>query len=129
MNILEQEKLRTLPAWDRLTSDGCSALPVGPRAFRLRINNWLFRYFDGATAACEDHDEAYYYGGSQDDRRQADRVLDEAWRVSGVSRSIRFIGNRAIRSFGGPRAKLPGVSWAYGGSHFDYSEQPAKPNE
>ncbi len=118
---------RTLPKWDPATSDGCSALALGSNTLRRRINTWLFRKHPDATVACEAHDEAYYYGGSKEDRREADRVLDEAWKKVGVPIVVRALGAGAIRAFGGPGAKTPGVAWAFGGEFFQFSDQPAIP--
>ncbi len=118
---------RSLPKWDSSHSDGCSALALGSRAFRLHINSWLFRDFPDATHACEAHDEAYYYGGSKQDRLDADLALDAAWKQAGVSRTTRAFGHRAIRLFGGPASRTPDVSWAFGGDFFEYSEEPATP--
>jgi len=118
---------RTLPKWDPADSDGCSALPIGSRALRRHINTWFFRDLPDATVACEAHDEAYYYGGSRQDRLAADGALDEGWKQAGVSRAVRALGYRSIRTFGGPRAKTPDVSWAFGGELFQYSDEPAIP--
>ena len=118
---------RTLPRWDPETSDGCSALPLGSRMLRQRINGWFFRRNDAANAACEAHDEAYYYGGSKRHREDADKALAEAWRNAGVPIIVRGLGRGAIRAFGGPGARTPDVSWAFGGEFFQYSEQPAIP--
>ena len=118
---------RTLPKWDPADSDGCSALALGSHTLRRRINTWLFQDHPDATLACEAHDEAYYYGGSKEDRREADRALDQAWKKAGVAIIVRALGSGAIRAFGGPGAKTPGVAWAFGGEFFQYSEQPAIP--
>jgi hypothetical protein len=118
---------RTLPPWDPNTSDGCSALPFGRQAARLRVNMFLFRDKPEARAACEAHDEAYYYGGTEEDRLLSDNVLLKAWEEAGVSWFVRTLGYRLIRLFGGPGARTTGVSWAFGGEYFQYSERPAVP--
>lgn len=119
---------RTLPPWDPNTSDGCSALPVGSLATRMRFNAFLFRnHTPEARAACEAHDEAYYYGGSEEDRLLADNVMLKAWEEAGVSWFTRTLAYRLIRLFGGPDARTPGVSWSFGGEFFQYSDRPAVP--
>lgn len=120
---------RTLPKWNPERCDGCSALPLGSEALRRRVNTWLFRDHPEATVACEAHDEAYYYGGSEADRLAADDALVEAWKAAGVSAFVRTLGYRAIRLFGGPGARTPGVSWAFGGEYFQYSDEPAVPED
>jgi hypothetical protein len=118
---------RTLPPWDPATFDGCSAVTFGPLAWRRRVNERLFRDHPGASEACKAHDEAYYYGGSEQDRREADQALLQAWAEVGVPWLTRTLGYRAIRLFGGPDRRTPGVSWAFGDEFFQYSDEPAVP--
>jgi len=118
---------RTLPKWNPENSDGCSALALGSRRQRQRVNGWFFRKNDAAKAACVVHDEAYYYGGSKRHRQDADKALAAGWKDAGVSIIVRGLGRAAIRAFGGPGAKTPDVSWAFGGEFFQYSDQPAIP--
>ena len=79
--------------------------------------------------ACVKHDEAYYYGGPKELREAADRLLAERWKEAGVSAIIRGLAIGAIRAFGGPGARTPGVSWAFGEEYFQYSEEPAIPED
>ena len=110
-----------VPPWDRSLSDGCSALPVGPLLVRRRVNLWLFAGLAGATAVCESHDEDYHYGGTREDRLESDLKMKGRWKAIGVPEWKRVIVFRLIRTFGGPRWRTPGVSWAHGGGRFRYS--------
>ena len=118
---------RTLPRWDPEQPRIEMALPLGSLSFRRHLNSWLFRNHPDATPACLAHDEAYYYGGSEADRLAADDALVAAWKEAGVPAFVRTLGYRAIRIFGGPAARTPGISWAFGGEYFQYSDEPAIP--
>lgn len=114
-----------VPVWVPSMSDGCSALPVGPILVRRRVNHWLFAGQPGATAVCEGHDEDYHYGGSKQDRLASDLRMRVRWEAIGVKRWKRVVVYRLIRTFGGPRWRTPGVSWAFGGDVFKYTDEPA----
>lgn len=124
--------MRYLIKYNRGWSDGCSITPFLPRFLRVRFNKWIVEKnvenLQIALEICADHDEAYYYGGSEDDRMGADAT----WLVDMLTRAkanvwFARMGYKAIRTFGGPRWRRNGVSWAYGGGYFQYSEKPAKP--
>ncbi|KKK61586.1 hypothetical protein LCGC14_3012820, partial [marine sediment metagenome] len=87
-----------------------------------------------AIRACHEHDKAYAFGGNRGDRLIADGVLLACWLEIGNQhrapnwrpwtlwqyrverRGIRAwaaIGYEAIRVFGGPQGRIPGVSWGY----------------
>lgn len=117
-----------LPPWSPKMFDGCSAMPVGPLAFRRRFNHWFFKKWPGATPGCEPHDEDHYYGGSKEDRLKSDHRFMARWEVAGVPRWLRRLTFRLVRAFGGPRWRIPGVSWAHGGGRFKYTEHPAFPS-
>lgn len=102
-------------------SDGCSALPIGPLVLRKQFNLWVFDRWPDATAGCLAHDRAYYYGGTYEDRLQADGDLMYAWELAGVPKRTRQLAWRAIRFGGDPRWRTPGVSWGYGGGVFRYT--------
>ncbi len=110
-----------LPPWDDSMSDGCSALPIGPRAMRRRFNTWVFSKWPDASAGCLAHDRSYYYGGTMEDRTLADEDLMDDWEEAGVPGWVRRLAWRFIRSGGGPRWRTPGVSWAFGGGVFRYT--------
>jgi hypothetical protein len=111
-----------LPPWDDSMSDGCSAIPIGPRRVRRRFNRWLFARHPGASAACLRHDRAYYAGGSREDREMADLALVARWGDVGVPEFVRVLAFRAIRIFGSPVWRTDGVSWGFGGARFRYDE-------
>lgn len=107
-------------------SDGCSALPVGPLWLRRRFNTWLFKRWPEALPACEGHDRAYYLGDSKQDRAQADSVMRELWLVAGVPPWIVRLALSLIEVGGRPGARMPGVSWSFGGDLFEYTDTPAR---
>ena len=113
-----------LAPWDDSMSDGCSALPIGPRALRRRFNLWLFRKYPNTTAGCLAHDRSYYYGGTMEDRELADEDLMDAWEDAGVPERTRQLAYRFIRFGGDPRWRTAGVSWAFGGGVFRYTARP-----
>lgn len=119
-------KSRTLPRWKSSMSDGCSALAIGPRALRRRFNDWLFAPWPAAGEACARHDKAYYYGGTKQQRLEADEALDQAWGIAGVPGATRLAAYAAIRAFGGPGWRTPGVAWSFGGELFEYTDAPAR---
>ena len=131
------ERRRELSPFVPADSDGCSALAFMTMTARtveaqLAIVIWVFGDdARAAIAACFAHDRRYYLGGSRQDRRRADAELAAAWRsLIGSRWDIRrrlFIagGWAAVRLFGGPRGKRPGVSWSFGGGLFQYSAAPA----
>ena len=115
-----------LPPWDPSTCDGCSALPIGPLRVRRRFNRWLFKHWPDATKACERHDEAYYYGGTKEERLDADAALVARWahlKPKRVPHAVCTLAFNMIRALGGPSTKMPGVSWAHGGKRFKYDEK------
>lgn len=118
--------VRTLPRWESSMSDGCSALPVGPLWLRRRFNTWLFRRHPAASTACEGHDKAYYLGGSKQDRLEADNVMRELWILAGVPPWIGRLALALIKVGGSPGARIPEVSWSFGGDLFEYTDAPAR---
>ncbi len=102
-----------------------------------------------AITACHEHDRAYAFGGRPLDRSIADDNLQLAWlqianehrapnrrprslwRYWLERRGIRAwaaTGYAAIRAFGGPQGRIPGVSWGYlpdqdGRRQFTYTEE------
>lgn len=135
---------RTLIEFDPLASDGCSSLAAlshlrlvpkdaTKEAQLAIIKAWFGEDWRAAVRACICHDRRYYLGGSTADRKRADVELRLAWlRIEGGNlwerasrRAFIETGYVAIRAFGGPEAKTPGVSWAYGGQRFEYTDEPA----
>lgn len=124
---------RTLPGWDPSWSDGCSVFAVLPVWIRKPLQRKLIRLLAGdpevaraAIAACGRHDEEYYYGGASGHRKSADERLRAGWRQAGLPRWFVALGIRTIRLFGGPGGRRKGVSWAFGGGHFRYDDEPAR---
>lgn len=117
--------------WSPEMSDGCSILPFLPPALRRQFSEWAIPQVAEnphlAELACKMHDREYYYGGPPELRKTADRDLRRNWINAGVPRFKVEMGYRLIRLFGGPSWKREGVSWAFGGSRFRYSEEPARP--
>jgi hypothetical protein len=95
-------------------SDGCTAVPD--------INERI-------RACCVKHDESYYYGGSAADRFHADREFRHCLLNHGMSRFLAWTYYLGVRAFGVPWLRRGGVSWAFGGRHFAYSDTPAAPTE
>lgn len=75
-------------------------------------------------SCCVKHDSEYYQGGSQEKRFQADLELRTCMiknKLSVAEADVMFLG---VRIGGGPEARVKGVSWAFGGERFAYSEEP-----
>jgi hypothetical protein len=102
-----------LAPWHDSMSDGCSGAP-------------LLSALPKACRCCVRHDRAYYYGGSEEDRLTADKAFLACllaagapwWRARGAYQMVRW--------FGGPDRRVHGVSWAFGGHIFAYTEKPAE---
>jgi len=108
----------TLPSWTDAMSDGCS-VPEGLRPF--------FPNTPTVRACCIRHDRAYYLGGSRTDRLRADLQLATDWLATGEVPTWKVMqGLWAIRIGGGPKHRVPNVSWAFGGSVFKYTDHPAE---
>ena len=117
--------MSNLPPFDPNLSDGCSMLPLWPLWMgRRRIQRWALRLVvrdvEAAAAICCAHDRAYYYGGTEDDRMEADlRWQDAMWVIDRTPEHwFTMAGFVKIRELGGPEHKIPGVSWAYGGERY-----------
>ncbi|MFN0218430.1 MAG: DUF1353 domain-containing protein [Hyphomicrobium sp.] len=110
---------RVVEIWDRRKSDACSV----PSLMRLVVSQ--------ETAAqcqvCERHDEAYYYGGSRAQRRDADERLRSGLIEVGMSKPRAWGYWLAVRLGGAPWLRIKGVSWAFAGAYFKYSPDPAAP--
>lgn len=103
---------RTLPRWQDPWSDGCSFSPdVNARV----------------KAVCTSHDEAYYYGGSAQDRLEADQKFRERLLEAGMWPWVAYLYYRSVRTSGGPGLRRKGVSWSFGGKYFAYDDHPATP--
>lgn len=94
-------------------SDGCSVPPF------LKP---FFPCDDPAViACCKVHDEAYYYGGTREQRLAADVMfcynLLATGKVNAETAEKMFLG---VRVGGGPSGRIHGVSWAFGGNRFVY---------
>lgn len=76
---------------------------------------------------CVRHDEAYYYGGSKQDREQADRRFYECLLNAGVVPWLARIYHAAVQTGGHPVFRRKNVSWAFGGERFRYDPEPAIP--
>jgi len=115
------EPVRVLPRWQPAWSDGCSVPPL------LRV---MTPTETGAVrAACVVHDEAYYYGGSEDHRRRADERLQEALIAAGMAPWRARVYYLGVRLGGGPEWRVKDVSWSFGGEYFEYSPRPAVPDD
>ena len=115
------EAVRVLPRWQPVWSDGCSV----PALLRLVMPVET----EAARTACIVHDEAYYYGGSEDDRRHADERLREALIAAGMAPWRARVYYGSVRVGGGPEWRVKGVSWSFGGEYFQYSARPAIPDD
>jgi hypothetical protein len=104
---------RPLPPWDDTMSDGCSATALLKHLFETPL----------VRAACVHHDRAYYFGGSREDRLRADYQLGVDWIRAGLTVTEVESGIAAIRVGGEPWYRVKGVSWAFGGERFRYSER------
>lgn len=83
------------PPFDPSMSDGCS-VPESIRHIIHTIDEQCAR----CRPACVIHDEAYYYGGTEDQRRAADEALYVAIRpIIGEQWAIEWYN--AVRYFGG----------------------------
>ena len=96
-----------IPAWDDSMSEGCSLAP------------------DISLACCIQHDRAYYYGGSAEERTQADAIFRECLVAEGWS-ILGWVYYAAVRVGGHPLIPLWfrwgfGLPYAWG----RYAEQPA----
>ena len=110
---------RYLKRWDNAMSDGCSV----PALLRLVVPQET----PEECSVCQHHDEAYYYGGSARRRRAADRRFRRALVKAGMWPPKAFCYWVAVRLGGAPWYRVEGVSWAFGGSYFKYSREPALP--
>lgn len=117
----------TIPAWRVGMSDGCSFLALwlpGDARARWQRKVWGSEALERAGV---EHECAYYYGGRRSDRRDADAQLWRAWAEhAGLLWAFRVW--LAVRLFSGPRRRIDGVSWAFGGRRFRYSDEPAWPD-
>ena len=98
-------------------SDGCSV----PKLLRLAVPLET----DAQIAVCRAHDEAYYYGGSAEWRATVDATFYQGLLAAPMVFGKAALYYRAVRLFGGPRLRIKGVSWAFGGERFQYDEEPA----
>ena len=105
----------TLPPWSDAMSDGCSV----PKWLRLVVPLET----PEQIAVCRRHDASYYYGGSKVDRALADGEFFIGLVKSGMEpdQARRYFD--AVRNYGGPAHRIPGVSWAFGGERFCYGEK------
>ena len=104
---------RTLPSWRDDMSDGCTFAP--DRGW-WGDHRWL----------CVRHDERYYFGGSKELRLAVDVGFFYGLLAVGMPRPIAYLYYRVVRVWGHPRYRIPGVSWAFGGEFFAYSDEPAR---
>jgi len=112
---------RTLPQWDDRWSDGCSV----PRIAR----GFLPEEQGETRQCCVRHDEAYYYGGSREERQEADGRFSACLLAAGVPPWLARVYYLAVRVGGHPRFRRPNVSWAFGGDRFRYDPEPAIPED
>ncbi len=109
-------RARPLAQWSDSMSDGCS-IPGGeahaPIPFTLAQHR-----------CCVRHDALYYPGGSFADRWRADVGLRECLTGAGINPAVADLMFAAVRAFGGPEFRVPGVSWAFGNQVFKYSDRP-----
>ena len=103
-----------LPPWSDAMSDGCSV----PKWLRLMVPMET----PGQIAVCRAHDRAYYYGGTEQDRAIADAGFYVGLLCAGMPVTNADSYFAAVRQFGGPEFRIPGVSWAFGGGRFVYDE-------
>lgn len=101
--------MSALPPWVDSMSDGCS----GPQ---------VMSDIPATRACCVRHDEKYYYGGSAAARLRADRAFYACLRLVGLPIWRAYIVYYSVRLFGGPKGRKPGVSWAFGGEIFAYTD-------
>jgi hypothetical protein len=123
LNLRRKRKMtqRSLPKYDHKTSDGCSV----PKWLR-----WLIlKETKSECVVCVIHDEAYYYGGSEWDRMEADEALLYGLVLAGMNPLLAFGYYLAVRIGGMPCFGVKNVSWSFGGNYFKYSSAPALPEE
>lgn len=108
---------RFLPRWNPAWSDGCS-VPAWLRG-RVPLES------PEAQRVCQEHDHTYYLGGSELDRLRADLTFALAL-LDTREREVTERYYIAVRIGGGPKARVPGVSWAWGGERFRYDPEPAE---
>ena len=99
----------TLPPWTPELSDGCTDSPDA---------GWWGVH----RSCCLEHDRAYHAGGSRADRRAADGAFFRCLIEKGMPRPIAWVYFGAVRVGGHPRFRRAGVSWAWGGSRFRYTD-------
>ena len=102
-----------LAKWRDEFSDGCSV----PWWIK-----WVFPDSEETCQCCIQHDKAYYYGGSREDRRKADLACFKCW-LDTMHPARAFARWVAIRLGGHPMLKQKGVSWGFGGEVFKYTEE------
>ena len=117
-----------IPRWDASWSDGCS-LPIVGEAGAL-----LGPVTPRVRAVCVLHDEAYYYGGSPEDRALADAAFYAALEALGPAESMPWwralLWYLGITVGGEPDRRTPRVSWAFGpldAPVFEYTVEPQVP--
>ena len=106
-----------LKQWNDNMSDGCSV----PEFLRVVLP----LESPEAIAACRRHDHAYYLGGSKIDRLRADLYFALAL-LDTDEREKAELYFAAVRTGGEPAFRQRGVSWAFGGEVFQYSDVPAE---
>ena len=109
--------------WNDEMSDGCSVPPA------LRRMGWLLPSETAEQrSACVLHDRDYYYGGTQQMRRDADEMFRIRLVNAGMSKWRARMYWIAVRVFGGPGLHRVTTwmigrpqAWGYGGGVFAYT--------
>jgi hypothetical protein len=124
------EPLSGLPEFDpEKHSDGCSG---GMSAAYAKLPDWVHERFGQSLPwrhCCIEHDRAYYYGGSREEKIAADLRLKECVADTvGNKLTGELLGNAmrlAVHIGGQPYFSTP-YRWGYGEDFRDAEDLPAK---
>lgn len=110
--------VRAVFAWTGLIATVGGPVPMTPAKLQPFVSNGCSVFPDGDTyGCCYVHDMAYWAGGTQADRRKADRALEQcAADVTGygsVGHAVGGIMYAAVTIFGAPGVPTK-VKWGYG---------------
>ena len=114
MNVFVSAYANTLQPFQ---SDGCSAFPDGTMA---QQKLWL--------KCCQQHDLAYWQGGTEKQRQQADKALQQCVAQTGEE-EVALIMLAGVRVGGSPHLPTPfrwGYGWPYPRPYGELTEEEKK---
>lgn len=106
-----------LPPWEPSMCNGCTVPTL------LRWIPWLAPEETAAQrAVCCIHDEAYYYGGTAEDRLKADQALYRGLVRAGMAEWRAWLYYVHVRIYGSIYWTPNERRWSWGGAFYQYEE-------